>query len=67
MADPRTRENEPADGPTTQKWLADNPGEVPHEWRDEADGMGYGDLPDSMLRELLEMDPDLLGDWDRFQ
>ena len=49
------------------RWLDENPGEVPQEARDAAAEMGYPDIPDEALRDLIEMDPDLLGDWDAFQ
>lgn len=54
----------------TNEWLKQNPAEIPIECVDEAESFGIDtSQPESRnaLRELLEMDPDLFGDWDRFQ
>ncbi len=48
-------------------WLEDNPGELPHEVADEVESMGGGDIPTWMIRDLLEDDPDMFGDFDAFQ
>lgn len=63
MTEPRDEDF--TDDPTKQ-WFEENPGEVPFEVRNYADEAGYSDVSDEPLRELLEMDPDLFGDWDRF-
>lgn len=53
----------------TRAWLEENPGELPEECAAEAESLGM-DTSDpasrAAVRELLEIDSDLFGDWDRF-
>ena len=66
----RLRESADARQSLTQKWMADNPGEIPYEWEEEAETMGL-DMSDdahrAMVLDMLATDDDALGDWDRYQ
>ena len=53
-----------------KKWLKDNPNELPSLVDEEARSMGADTSnPEmrAMIRELIEMDPDLFGDFDAFE
>lgn len=53
-----------------RKWLAENEDEVPSLVAEEAESLG-ADLSDptmrSLIRGLLEDDPDIFGDWDAYE
>ncbi len=54
----------------TRRWLDENPGELPYEVEVEVEGLiasGNDFHLREMVRDMLEMDPDLFGDWDRYQ
>ena len=54
----------------TATWLTENPAELPAECEEETRSLGMDpEDPESraVLRGLLEADPGLFGDWDRFQ
>lgn len=64
-----TETTEDREEAVTRTWLDENPGELPEECAAEAESLGM-DTSDpasrAAIRDLLEMDSDLFGDWDRF-